>query len=435
MNQNYSELKQTLDYIKAQFSPDGQWRYGKVQKIFSSGKILNLSVRLPGKTLNIALGRGDKYCGVYLLTETIPSEYRIVKDQYLEYFRKHIRGKAIVSIDLDDLDRICRFKFIDKSEIYFFWKGGNLHFTHYYVEKDKKYIFSPWVSLSRMESEEVDFSLFDEVGRRQIEIRDPKDEYVKLSYNAFEEGSSKQTKKEAKKLQRKISLIEKDLEICSRWEELQDLAVKDLLELNVSKLNWKGVKVSFVGIDGHYKKRDKVFEKIKKLKKGAKILEQRLLEAKDKLENKEVKVVQKIIYPIWKVGSVKKENKIKQDSEVVYLDFKNYKISLGKSAKANDWLRKIWAKKSDLWIHLEGYKSSHLFVKNFESFDMEDFAVMCSILADYSDFDSSMIPVIFTQVSNLKGVKGVPGKVNYKKEKHLVVTKVNWKEIISSAWS
>ena len=66
---------------------------------------------------------------------------------------------------------------------------------------------------------------------------------------------------------------------------------------------------------------------------------------------------------------------------------------------------------------------------------MEDFAVMCSVLADYSDFDSSMIPVIFTQVSNLKGVKGIPGKVNYKKEKHLVVTKVNWKEIISSAWS
>ena len=436
MNQNYNELKQKVEHIKAYFSPDGQWRYGKVQKIYSSGKVISLAVRLPGKTINLSFGRGDKYCGVYLLEKTIPSEYRVVKDQFLEYFRKHIRGNAISNIDVDSIDRICRLSFVDKSAIYFFWKGGNLHFTHIYKEGEAFIEFSPWKSMKKIRHEKVvEFEIFDDVGRREIEKRDVRDKSDINSYEDFEKENAKLSSKAQKKLKRKVLLIEKDLEICSRWQELQDLAIRDELDLAGEKLKWKGVKISFQGIRGHYQKRDKVFDKVKKLKRGSEILKGRLEKAKESLEkNKSIKVEQKIIFPIWSKKEEIETKIIKNDNDVVYLDYKKYKIAVGKTARANDWIRKAWAKKSDIWIHLDEHRSSHVFIKNFETFNLEDFSLFCSILADYSDFSDSKVPVIFTQVSNLKGVKGTPGKVNYKKEKHLIIDKVNWKEIISTAW-
>ncbi len=435
MNQNYNELKQSIEYIKAHFLLDGQWRRGKVQKIYTSGKIICLAVRLPGKTIHLAFGRGDKYCGLYLLEAPIPSEYRVVKDQFLEYFRKHIRGNAIVDIAIDEMDRIAKVTFFDKSELFFFWKGGNLHFSHSFKDGARQFIFSPWESMEKKEVDVADYRIFDQIDRRDIDKRPSRVEPRTISYDEFLDGEKKAGSKILKKLKKKRDFIAKDLEICSRWEELQSLAIKDELDLSQDKFRWKGIKLNLLGIEGHFKRRDKIFDKVKKLKRGYEILEKRLRETEVSLETRDnIKIEQRIIYPIWKIKTVKKKDKITQDNDAVYLNFKDYKIAVGKSARSNDWLRKDWAKKSDTWIHLDDYKSSHLFVKNFDTFNIDDFSVLCSILADYSDFSGDMIPVIFTQVSNLKGVKGVAGTVNYKKEKHLIVQKVNWKEIISTAW-
>ncbi len=42
-----------------------------------------------------------------------------------------------------------------------------------------------------------------------------------------------------------------------------------------------------------------------------------------------------------------------------------------------------------------------------------------SIVAHFSHFKDDWIPVVYTQVKNLKGVSGAAGMVTYKKEKHL----------------
>ena len=56
-----------------------------------------------------------------------------------------------------------------------------------------------------------------------------------------------------------------------------------------------------------------------------------------------------------------------------------------------------------------------------------------SVMIEYSEFDFSEANLIYTQVKNLKGVKGAPGKVIFKKEKHIkVICDPNWRDFTFS---
>ncbi len=412
-------------------------RVGKIQKIYSSAKVLNLSVRVPGETLQISIGRGADICGVWLIDKNIPSEYRIVKDRLLEYFRSNIKGKAIKDILVDPLDRAICIEMLGEHKLFFFWLGRKLYFSHLWLdEKDSSWKeFSPWKSLSINSAQCNDFEIFNELGRKKLEVREPKiNEYTIKSEEFFVGGIAK--KKVFKKIDRKIKLIEKDLNACKKGKELQEKLIMDEFDLAGDTFKWNGIKCKFRHDDTYYDKKNKVFTKIKKLKIGEAILEDRLKEAKSQLEDKEsIQVEEKIIFPVW--SSNRKNNSSIQKSEnenVKLFKYENLSIAVGLNAKANDWIRKDWAKKDDLWMHLDEYKSSHIFIKGDHQFSIELYSLFASILADYSDFQADQIPVIFTQVSNLKGVKGKSGLVNYKKEKHITLNKVNWKEIISMGW-
>ena len=105
-------------------------------------------------------------------------------------------------------------------------------------------------------------------------------------------------------------------------------------------------------------------------------------------------------------------------------------MGVGLSANGNDELRKNWAKKDDLWFHLEDLRSPHIICKlNNEVLSENVLKLIGSVMIDYSEFDFSEANLIYTQVKNLKGVKGAPGMVNFKKEKHIKVLCLdNWRK-------
>ena len=111
-----------------------------------------------------------------------------------------------------------------------------------------------------------------------------------------------------------------------------------------------------------------------------------------------------------------------------------YRLGLGLNSQGNDNLRKSYGKKNDFWFHIENYKSCHCIVKVENISDINDkyFDSIGSIIRDKSKLDIEIIPLVFTQVKNLKGLKGRAGAVLIKKQKYREVKyDCNWREIIS----
>jgi predicted ribosome quality control (RQC) complex YloA/Tae2 family protein len=145
------------------------------------------------------------------------------------------------------------------------------------------------------------------------------------------------------------------------------------------------------------------------------------------LEEKERPVQVSTTLPVTKIawGEDPTILKVAENPMAETLDFKVFSmdrcmIAVGKSSRGNDQLRSKWAGKEDLWLHLDGIKSAHVVIKMKSGLPgNEEINLASSILAHFSHFPGEWIPVIYTQVKNLKGVSGVAGMVTYKKEKHL----------------
>ncbi len=433
MNLNFSELKRNVDKINDQLMDNGVSTNPKIQKIFSSAKLLLLQLRLRGRNLCITIGRGGEYCGIWDSIDSIPSEYRITRDQFLEFLRSNIRNTRIKEIVSDELDKCISLNFFDKSQLLFFWKGRQFYFTYVYYNEGTKMHFSPWLSQKKLEFHfDNHFDIFNEIGRKQLDKKEIKEN--KLNLEADEVFNKKVETAYNKKLLRKKSLIEKDLENCKVRHKIESKLINDELELegNVFKEDSFRVKFDF-GIS-YYQKKNAIFTKIKKLKKGEEYLQKRLDDVIKELESKKQTFVkEKINTPVWKKVAKNNTQAQKSDDHII-LKWKDYSIAVGLNTRGNDYIRSKWSTKGDTWFHLDGDKSAHLIVKNVQGLDIAEFEVFASVLADYSDFNSDLIPVVFTNVENLKGVKGAAGKVIFKKEKHLILNKVNWKEIISSSW-
>lgn len=164
---------------------------------------------------------------------------------------------------------------------------------------------------------------------------------------------------------------------------------------------------------------EKRLEEVKKEKK----------EFEKKGDNKGILSI-KTIDPVW---AIKKETSpLKSEFNVDFFETpEGLRLAIGKDAQANDYLRTKWAGKEDLWFHLEGHKSGHLIVKGKINFDEKIFSLMGSLIRDYSNIEIDEIPLIYTQVKNIKGLKGKSGTVTYSKEKYLrVIYQKNWSEFI-----
>ena len=275
------------------------------------------------------------------------------------------------------------------------------------------------------------YACFDEIGRRQDLKQDsfsPKFSSIRdLLITEESAASMKAGQFKPDFLERKKMKIEEDLTKARQWERIQDVLNKDESLDNIYELKVGDHKIKFQGELNAYERRNLLFEKIKKLKKGETILSERLGTVNKTLEEKIKPAQVTTDLPVTKMAwgedskAVAKKETAREEAD----DFKiiitpTCQIGVGKSARGNDQLRSKWAGKEDTWLHLDGLKSSHVIIKMPAGIPGSvEINLAASILARFSHFQGDWAPVIYTQVKNLKGVSGVPGMVTYKKEKHL----------------
>lgn len=403
------------------------------------------------------LGRGNHYEGAWEASK-LPSSSLRIRDRYLEYYRKYLVGKRISELKIDKKDRILIIPYQNKNNkdfLMLFYKGRELFFANSFTNsKGDKEIFLSWQSLEKHgysfeTSEDLEMkmlSYFDIIGRGSLSIESARSVIVKYdevdNYLANEVEKLEKVevpKKRIKFLKRKESRIQDDLKKVSSWPILREAIESSSFEIGcTSVMMLHGIKFKFDQSWNEYKKKDIIYSKIKKMKKGENILKGRLEECRNELLDWQIgnicleKSKAKIISPYWNTKS--KKTKILKDNDHNIEEFiidNNTRIGIGKSTHGNDFLRNEWGSKSDFWFHLDGYKSAHCVIKSSSNMilDEEKMQIIGSALRDFSSLTILNIPIIYTQIKNLKGIKGKPGSVTYKKVKHIMVNYVDgWKE-------
>ena len=441
MIQYYLDLQKQVKDISEQ-----RLAYGQIQKIYSTSFFISFSIRSPGQTWHLYLGRGAGQEGLWLHDEAPISVLRR-KDTFLEYLRKHISSCSFIGLDIDPHDRILKFsyqKYGQLQSILFFWKARKLYFLHHYQEAPEapfKLLMS-WKGKAFIPNEDLGdlYEFFDDVGRRNDMDHDlhssSSSTITQLLQDELNAAKIKGLNSAPTFLQRKINNIEEDLNRTRQWNQIQILLDKDY-SLEMYELKVGAHKIKFEGDLNPYERRNLLHQKIKKLKRGEGILSQRLIETKDLLVGRDTETKSTstltINKPIW--GKEDKKTGIQPEKIVAKEDYKLFKfdqfsIGIGSSTYGNDQLRNKWATKEDMWLHLDGVKSAHGIIKlhTSQAITAEIINLGASIVAYFSHFNDEWIPTIYTLVKNLKGVTGSPGMVTYKKEKNLRCHRVDSKE-------
>lgn len=411
------------------------------------------------------MGRGSNYQGLWEGEFKPPKEFRI-KDSFLEYLRKNIENSNILDFEIDEGDRVIYIPYYKGNKVNcfsFFWKGKDLVFSNLYSEKGNYYVFNSWIGKNQkiegfrlFEFKDLFDFMKDNLncfGRRvlsitkKVSVNNLKKEKTLNSYfNKDNKSLYKKLKgKRIKFLERKKEKIEIDIK---KMEGLKLIEKKlSKLELNLENKEYHlvcGKKVKFGKEWSTFKKRSALFEKIKNLKKGLEILKSRKVECEADIlkfnlnsDNNEIDINKiKVIKPFWKIESksLKTFNKKSDLGYEEYILDEKIKLGIGLNSSGNDNLRKFFGKKNDFWFHLDNYKSCHCIVKieSISDITSKYFELIGSAIRDKSNLLIEVIPLVFTQVKNLKGVKGRPGTVTLKNEKYRDVRyNRDWREIIS----
>lgn len=307
MIQYYLDLK---NQVKA--AEDKRIQGGQIQKIYSTAYYISMAIRTPGKTWHLYFGRGGGQEGFWLHDQAPPSSLRR-KDNFLEYLRRHMSSCGLYDIRLDVADRILALEYQKYGKLQsflFFWKARKLYFLHHYQESPETpfRLLLSWHGKAITLNEEPDnlFSYFNEVGRRD----DMKHDFESRKLGGFEELLKEELQAAALKglstnptfLQRKKENIENDLRKAKQWERLQSLLDKDE-SLEGYEIKVGDHKIKFESELNPYERRNLVFQKIKKLKRGEGILHERLQTVEKQLEGKEKEVHSQstipIVKPVW----------------------------------------------------------------------------------------------------------------------------------------
>ena len=435
MIQYYRDLEEQVRYL-AESDLSG----GQIQKIYSTAYYISFSIRSPGKTQHLFLGRGGGMEGVWLHDSPPPSPLRR-KDNFLEYLRRYLSSCTFLSGEVDASDRIFKInyqKYGCTQSILFFWKARKLYFLHYFKESAEapyKLLLS-WRGKSILAGDDLSnlYDYFDEVGRKTDMKQDFKNPHIvgiaELLNVELKAAALKSHTSNPGFLHRKKENIEEDLRKNQQWDKLQSILDQGQSLDAMYELKVGDHKIKFEGELNPYERRNILFQKIKKLKRGEGILTERLRGIVEQLAGKEIKTQTTSLLPITKpiwgkdeplIQAAEQKASLEAGTEFKLFQFPSFLIGVGLSAKGNDHLRSKWANKDDTWIHLDGLKSAHAVVKTLNNQAVSPAALNlgATIVAQFSHFSGDWIPIIYTQVKNLKGVSGAPGMVTYKKEKHL----------------
>ncbi|MBF0300125.1 MAG: DUF814 domain-containing protein [Oligoflexia bacterium] len=506
MIQKLFELQNEVNLFKNEFNPSEP---AQIQKLFSTGRFICITIRLKGITKYLYLGRGKGYEGLYIGESLPPKELRI-KDNFLEYLRKYLVSARLIDLKVDPQDRILimNYKYMGYSGcMLFFWSARQFYLSNFYYKDflEKKTLFLSW----KGNVEVTNKAIIDDNQRELIEnellncfvsVGRIQDDRMKNITSArknisiedmlkkeLEECLRVTDSKKKKSLQRKLLKISTDYENNKKWRDVKSAienSENSTIDLNDNKreVEIAGVVFKFADITGYYKRIDFIYKKIKKLKRGETILQERIKNSKEELDKvmnidsalqaskAGIKVYtidqSKIVRPIWfnkiKIEKTDEVSELSELSEVsdisemsaissfegdkksnsgseLFVEFKlrkNLKCSVGKNDRGNDFLRTKWANKEDLWFHMDGYKGAHLIVKvkSIGELSTHELQIIGSILNDYSKAKITVIPLVFTQVKNIKGVKGQSGLVTLSKQKYIQAEyEKNWRELLEKS--
>lgn len=419
MIQNFSTFKAEVSKLDTIIGDNAQ-----LQKIYTSSYYLCFAVRTPGKTHYAYIGRGKGQEGFWTGDEKLPSHLR-KKDQFLEYLRKHLMGTRLLNIKVPFNDRLAVItyqKWGAQNQLVLFYKGRTLEFLHCYKLESGSYqsLSNVFPTINRSDIYE-EYELRDLWGDYLKDFSQMKLSDVNIKDLLSEEITIAKTKGESKKkkfLQRKFEKISLDLAKVRKNAEITD-KINDYYQSPFKiEDNIFGLKIKFNKDMSDGAKINKVYEKIKKLKRAEPILVERLENTKKELAKKDKGENNLAITQIFSKKLTEAKNTPKQNYKVI--DFKNLKIGYGTSATGNDQLRKNWASKTDIWFHINNQTSSHIIIKGLDIQDLteEHFMKIGEIYNEIANGELSEIDLVCTQVKNLKGVTGVPGSVTVKKAKY-----------------
>jgi len=433
MIQTHQKLIELSEEYNTLFSKN---EFYPLQKAYSTPHFLVLVVRFHRQTKAIYIGRGHGYEGIFL-SSTLPPSYLRVQDKLLDYVRKELVGVRLGKLKVYESFLLAEFGYkaehSDKS-FSFGYKNHQL----YFLKRDKENVYCGWSGEIRSTSK-LENTLFDFLGDKPFKEESKEKSLTVEDYLESEEkkikGKPLQKKKE-KFLDRKIKNIIQDLKQVECWPLLENNLLSDQLNLNLDKLVFQSHKISFEGALTPWQKKDVVFKKIKKLKRAEGILKERLAETSEELSrvlqgNFEFEVTrEKIIQPLWYSGAVKKFTS--ESYSFLEITIHNIRGIISLDAKSNDWIRSN-AAKNHWWFHIDQYSGAHLILKeeDISKLTQSDYSAIASCLRDFSKLNIDSIPLVFSQVKNIKGLKGAQGNVIINKPKYLQCHYNNWKEIIT----
>ena len=428
--------------------------YCYLQKIYSSATLICLTARFRKRTQYLYLGRGSGVEGFWLADEKIPTGLRRI-DRFLEYLRKHLTSVLLIKVSQIFSDRCIRINYrkhgFDNSFV-FFWKGRTLYFLNHYYDISAKgfYLMKSWDGKAVKSFEEHKERLCEtlqEIGLDPQYGRMLKDSNTSARMAVQKEQQrlikSNCSSKKIKFLKKKVLNIDQDLRKIKSAEILQDKILSGGVNFEQLDNFFKFNEIKFK-LDKNmnlFQKRDRIFKKIKGYKSAKKMLEERRRLVKSEVASLEKGHVLdskndlKVISPFW-VSSEKKEKKIKtplKHNIRVFKSIEQVVFAVGMDAVANDFLRSQWGGRDDFLFHLDGYRGSHLVVResNWEKMGVGLLNVIASSLRDFSGEEINEVPILFTRVRNTKGFRGSKGKIIYKKEKYMKIDyDKNWRDYV-----
>ncbi len=466
-----------------------------IQKAFISSHYLSLSIRFPGKTLFLLLGLGDREEGILLSSKNIPSLIR-QRSHFLDFARKYLVGKKLRALVADPGSAyravtLVLEKNLSFERMQFYWKDRELYveFSEVLESSFESILEStPGDFINRVhkitgtnpegffQKDQFNFNLTEMHKRTQSDIAkhivELSDHYVESFHQGLIEKNKRQIQKKLKFEQRKLLNIQSDIQRFLKKDEVKAELINNALNLEEESLEVLGIKFKFDEGEPYYKRREKVFIKIKNLESVIQKLHERKLELELKIKNRGKNITHNaeglggfiheekeeyesiklpVVNPHWICGdkvaknyaafSIVKssslneslKNKNTQDSmkskKSEYLEIQIPQLSgtaltvwVGLSSSGNDQIRALSSKKH-WWFHVDGRTSCHVILRdeNLPILFVEFLSKVASLLCHFSKETSTILPIVYTRIGDLKGVKGKSGLVTYKREKHISV--------------
>ncbi|MBR3152797.1 MAG: NFACT family protein [Clostridia bacterium] len=259
-----------------------------------------------------------------------------------------------------------------------------------------------------------------------------------------------------KKCSKKLENINKKLKDCENMDKYKIYG--ELLTANLYKLNGSSDKITLenyydnntpieIPLDSsipYNKNAEKYFKKYNKLKNTLSIVSKQKEEAE-----LELRYIESIVYSVSTAKTLKdiseihdefvenvevkrisnkqikksKENEDFRDN-IEKLNINNFDVYVGKNNKQNDYLTLHFAKKEDIWFHVQDAHGSHVILKTNGQTPDEDTLYKCAVLAKQNSKAnlSKNVSIDYTQI---KYVKKHPNKklgmVHYTDYKTIIV--------------